>query len=385
MDFARFYRQVQNAARMGERSGLAVLLEMLRLRRGPGRVGPGEYIDFRLYEQDLSPAEKADFCGYAADLVLDDILIDEYSRILSLDKLTFYMLLRGNGLPTPEIRALYVPRSRGWPGTELTTPEALTRWLREEAVYPLYFKPANGILGQGNTSVAALEGDELRLGDGSLQLVETFCRSLPNVSEFGWLIQEALRSHPEMERAAGPRISSLRIVPTLNPDGPRLHRAVWKINAGDLDTDHFRAGASRNMAAEIDIASGRVARVVTGVGPTQQRVQRHPLTGVELEGFQLPLWAEVTAFVNQAAGLFPGFLCQGWDIALTTRGVTPLEVNIFGATNITHHAARRGFMDADFRAFLRGRGLEPYLTGPARPDQHNPTGRMGRRAEHWRY
>lgn len=385
MGVARLFRQVQLAADAARRPRLEILLEMLKLRFGPGRLGPGEYIDFRLYQQDLSWNEKKAFCGYAADVVLDDILIDEYSRILSLDKLTFYMLLHGNGLPIPEIRAVYAPTSRGWPGTELTTPTALANWLRNEAVYPLYFKPANGILGRGNTSVVSASAGNLILGDGSSIAIDDFCNSLTNASVFGWLIQEALRPHPEIERISGSRISSLRIVPCIGKDGPGIHRAVWKINSGAMDTDHFRSGASPNMAADIDPVSGVVRRVVAGVGLEQREVTHHPLTGERLVDFRLPLWDEVLRFTLNAAGFFPGFICQGWDIALCDKGVIPLEVNIFGATNITHHAARKGFMDDRFMDFMRGRGLERYISGSAKPAHRNKTGRYGRRAEHWRY
>jgi hypothetical protein len=56
-------------------------------------------------------------------------------------------------------------------------------------------------------------------------------------------------------------------------------------------------------------------------------VDRHPDTGVELAGFEVPCWREAYALVKRAHGVFAEFGSIGWDVALTTDGPKLLEAN----------------------------------------------------------
>ena len=112
----------------------------------------------------------------------------------------------------------------------------------------------------------------------------------------------------------------------------------------------------------------------------------HPDTNVGLTGVVIPQWSEVTRLILRASETVPGFLVQGWDVALTPRGPVLLEVNWVGDVDLPQHAYGRGWLDEQFRAFLRERGLEQLLTGGMRDSSMlNPTGRRGRRKRHWPY
>src|SRR5262245_45967010 len=88
-------------ARTGK-SVLGQLAEMLQLRLGDGRLGSSEYYDFQLWDDDRFPMpRKTEFLGLRGQAVVEEILIDDYSMFLSLDKLTFYALMRAHGMPVP--------------------------------------------------------------------------------------------------------------------------------------------------------------------------------------------------------------------------------------------------------------------------------------------
>ena len=72
-----------------------------------GQIGFSEYFDFRLYAPDLSMDATRAFGGRKVQGILEDILIDDYARFLSLDKITMYGLLANYGFPGPKKRAVY--------------------------------------------------------------------------------------------------------------------------------------------------------------------------------------------------------------------------------------------------------------------------------------
>ena len=89
----------------------------------------------------------------------------------------------------------------------------------------------------------------------------------------------------------------------------------------------------------------------------------HPDTGRKLTGFQLPHWQALREMVHEAPELFPGFLCQAWDVAICADGPVLLEVNWFGDVDISQHSYGRGFLEDEFLDLLRERNLEPLLKG----------------------
>jgi len=110
MNIGKLLTQISDFSEASNQSGRslgALLVELVRLRFGVGRLGASEYLDFRLHMDNLTYDQKKAFGGYRAEAVLEEILIDDYARFLSLDKISMYTLLEGWGLPIPKIHAVY--------------------------------------------------------------------------------------------------------------------------------------------------------------------------------------------------------------------------------------------------------------------------------------
>lgn len=367
------------------RSRLELLAEIVKLRFSAARLATSEYFDFRLYESNLTNAERRAFGGYRVQNVLDEILIDDYSKILSLDKISFYTLMRGAGLAIPKIVAIYAGGNRPGPFLNLHTRADLETFLGNYKDYPLYLKPSFGSYGAFNIVITATDGTSVTLADGSNVSIGVFCDSLKDRTGFGWIFQEVLEAHPDIATLCGTnKISGMRVHSFLTPTGAKIIRAIWKINVGKLDSDNFKHGTSGNMLAAIDLDTGKVQRVVTGVGPTQVVDPVHPVTRLPLVNFKVPLWEQIRDLVLGASPAFPGFLCQGWDIAICPDQPVALEVNIFGDIDLPQHSYRRGFLDDGFMGLLRERGLDTLVTASPRARQVNPeNARRGRRKAHW--
>lgn len=360
-------------------------MEYIQLHYSVGRIGISEYFDYRLYQKDMSFSEKQTFCGYRGQAVLEEILVDERSGILSLDKVTMYLLMKAYGFPIPNMRAVYGLGKRKGPFRSLDSAEELAAYLREPGALPVYVKPSFGGFGRGNSLVLKHDGDRLVLGDGSQVAIGEYCQSLKSTADFGWILQEPLQAHPAITKLATEKVSGIRVHTFLSKKGPVITRAVWKINGGKSDTDNWHYGAGGNMIAEIDLNTGCVKRVITGVGFTEQINPRHPLTGVEFVGFEIPHWEALKNLVLEASFAFRGYICPGWDIAICEDGPKILEVNMFGDVLLSQHACGHGFIDAEFVELMRGLGLDHLLSGGSKKWQRQRNGRVGRRKAHWPY
>lgn len=385
MDLKSHFSDFSEASKQSGRTLGALLLELLKLRFGRGRIGAAEYFDFRLYMNDLTLDQKRAFGGYRTEAILEEILIDDYARFLSLDKISMYVLLAGFELPIPTIRAVY--RSQR-PGSLLTldSPQALASYLETPGSLPVYVKPSFGGYGRGNTLVAAYDQGNLILGDGTRIEPHIFCRSLDDRGGLGWILQEPLVSHSEISELCGNKLSGVRVHSFLSSNGPVITNAIWKVNSGSKDSDNFCDGESGNLAAALDIASGEVIRVISGMGLNQLVNVRHPQTGAQLVGFRIPYWKEIVSLVHDAHLAFPGYICPGWDIAVCDDGPKILEINYFGDIDLPQRAYHKGFVDEVLLSLMRNRGLEQLLSGSDGRWERNPkTGRYGRRKLHWRW
>jgi hypothetical protein len=376
-------------------AGVAVprlVLRWLPTRLGPGRLTVLEYCMFNLDRLPaLSARERAAFVGHRGQEVLVEILADDYSKILNADKLTFDHIARGAGLPIPELFAVYAAQQRPGSFCKLTNVAELRDFLRDWRRFPIYCKPSCGdvlgTIGSGSHNFRIegwADGRVVTNGDRAVT-VEQLAARLTEPTGLGYLLTEALRPHDDIAAVAGDAISGVRIHVLRLRKGPTMFRPVWKISRQGAVVDNFQHGRSGNMLASIDVSTGRVQQVVSGRGYRQLRDPLHPDTGRQLKGFQLPHWQALREMVREAPELFPGFLCQAWDVAICANGPVVLEVNWFGDVDLSQHPYGRGFLEGEVVDLLRERNLEPLLRGRYARSRWQTNGRYGRRKAHWPY
>jgi hypothetical protein len=138
------------------------------------------------------------------------------------------------------------------------------------------------------------------------------------------LAEEFIIQHPELARLSDSGVNTIRIITQLNKKnevdilGARLRVSV---------NNHVDNLASGNMAAAIDLKTGKV------IGPgifsdiTKNDVTAHPVSGIILKGFQIPMWEECITMVTKAALHRPENRSIGWDVVITEKGPELLEGN----------------------------------------------------------
>lgn len=133
-------------------------------------------------------------------------------------------------------------------------------------------------------------------------------------------------------------IQQHQVLSSLSPTGLNTVRMITMINNfGGVDilgarmrisvNNHVDNLASGNIACSIDLDSGRINGKGVYSDITKEAVTHHPVTGIELVGFQIPMWEEIMQSTNEIALYRPENRGVGWDVALTPEGPDFVEGN----------------------------------------------------------
>lgn len=337
------------------KSRLSQLVEISRLALGPGQISAREYYDFRLFDDaQFTFKEKRQFVGHAGQERIKNILIDDTWRVLADDKFLFSTLLESQGFPVAKILATYnyAPNRRAHAIRSLNTTEDLTSFLTNGVAYPLFGKPIAANYGSGCFGVNALDRvtHHVTLANGETVTIEQFVAKLQAYLD-GYMFQERLRPHRATREIFGNRLATARVVVLLAPRGAGILRACCYIPTGTNMTNHFHSGRTGNLLAGINLADGRIERVIKRPGLHEEYLEHHPDTGKRIEGFTLPCWQELKHVCTQAATLLPGFGVQSWDIAICDDGPVLQEVQ-GGDFRSPQMTSRQGLLDDDLRRHL---------------------------------
>lgn len=324
------------------------LYSLYRLWRKP-RVEWGDYIDDhrnKPWMHRLNPSER---------------------RYLLDDKLAFFQHCTSNDLTTvPVVGLMQRGELRGnTPVPEIADPAMLAALLARHAD-GLFFKPAGGSHGEGAFSALSCgSAVSYRGASGTVSELFEYCRSRAAGHEGTLIVQPRLRPARALLGIMSPHgLGTVRAVTCLEGERVRLLAASLRIPVGANDADNFLHGASGNLVAGIDSVSGRLMQ---GLGsarldwPVIVPVQRHPETGTEIEGFQLPAWAELVELVSRGQRAFTGLRTIGWDVAITDSGPVLVEGN--------------GAYDTDLLQITHDRGLRPMLLAALGAASTPPTDR----------
>ena len=330
---------------------LRQLSEMIRLRLGRGKLMPDEYFGFELYDDARFDTDaKRHFVGqWAKDGIYR--ANERKWRAVGDDKLVAYLIIAALGAPHPTVLAVYHP-TRNYPARLLRTPDEVAAYLRSEAPYPLFAKPADGGLAW---SAYLLRGydpatDCLRLGNGHSMTVSELVPDCTR-GDAGMIFQELIAPHPAIVELCGPHVATMRLCVLNGPGGPTLHRAVFRLPVGGNMYDNFKGGESGNLLAALD-DEGRIIRAIGKVGSGLQEIERHPDTGRALRGWQVPDWDRAVRTCLATAAALPGLRIQAWDVAPTPDGPTFVEVNTHGDFDLLQIAHRTGIIDERWQGAL---------------------------------
>ncbi len=89
----------------------------------------------------------------------------------------------------------------------------------------------------------------------------------------------------------------------------------------------IQKGLAQLCTAEINEKTGVVEGPAVYSDITKPDEFKHPVTGVDIVGFQIPYWEESLELVKEAALLHKENRSIGWDVAITNKGPDLIEGN----------------------------------------------------------
>lgn len=260
-------------------------------------IGLIDYFYFRFYEKDH--AERSKWVGTAYKYEYDLIMNPKQERHILQNKINFFNAFK------PFIRH------------GMCLIEDLEK--NNEAAKAVLNNPSGKIaikdaMGQCGWNVEVKKADEM----SREELISYMRRKGFNMAE------EFIVQHPALSHLSPSGLNTVRMITQINPEGgvdfigPTLRLTV------NSAVDNMAMG---NIAAPIDLQTGKIKGKGVYQDITREAVSKHPVTGVELIGYQIPYWEEVLDLCRKAALYNTKNKSIGWDVAITASGPSFLEGN----------------------------------------------------------
>lgn len=320
-------------ARVAREHGVSPLSQLLHMWRGRSKrqgLTAAEYYDFEVYKAPDKAARQA-FVGVAGSRALNRRLspapLRKHDEFLK-NKVACTRFLARKGLPTTQTQATVTTGADAGGPQVLRSFGDILRFLQEDAVYPLFAKPAAGSLSIGSARIERLDDETLHLGNGAEVSVTAFAGEiLRDHAAQGFLFQSAVAQHPELTERIGVALGTVRVITAMvEAEAPDVLYVLWKIPSPDAMSDNFWQAGS--MIAALDKDTGEVLSVRRGTGLESARLTHHPVTGAPLVGMRIPHWEQVKAVTAEAHSHFPAYGTLGWDVGIGADGPVIVECNI---------------------------------------------------------
>jgi hypothetical protein len=135
-----------------------------------------------------------------------------------------------------------------------------------------------------------------------------------------YLVEEYVTQHPVMASLSPTSVNTLRMISYFDGTDVHILARVLKMGSG-AEIDNFSSGGMYTTLDEHGVAA-YPAFDKAGASFSVQ-----PQTGTSIVGFQVPLFPEVLAFVDEIARVVPEVPYVGWDIAITPEKPIVIEGN----------------------------------------------------------
>lgn len=153
---------------------------------------------------------------------------------------------------------------------------------------------------------------------------------LAYIREHGLVVLEhVLPQHEDMARLHPSSVNTMRILTDLVDGQVHIAYITVKMGRGSGVCDNSGQGG---ILCRVDPQSGKIISPATD--DYFNIYERHPDTGIVLQGYQLPMVDRAVAMAKEAALVFPQVGHVGWDMAITPTGPAIIEGNEFPGTDL---------------------------------------------------
>lgn len=204
---------------------------------------------------------------------------------------------------------------RGWLDLRSSSQEEFFEFVKEHPV--IIVKPIDGKCGKGIEKLTVSPSDD----------VSALYREL--IENGQYLVEEFVSQHSELMRLFPNSLNTLRLV-TINYGGKvSLVFAGIRMGMGDSVVDNLNSGG---LAAVIDAETGKIS--TPGADKLGRTFEKHPDTGTEILGFEIPRFFDAVETVKRAATVVPQIGYAAWDVAISDSEVQLIEGNQYPGHDI---------------------------------------------------
>ena len=136
------------------------------------------------------------------------------------------------------------------------------------------------------------------------------------------MLEEYVRGCDEIQAFHPSSLNTIRFVTVAFRGRAVPFGAFLRMGVGDMIIDNAHAGG---LFAQINIKTGIIES--EGITTEGLRVEKHPDTGIQIKGYQIPRWDEIVEFCLSAARQTRNII-SGWDVIISDKGnLEFIEVN----------------------------------------------------------
>ncbi|WP_417317707.1 sugar-transfer associated ATP-grasp domain-containing protein [Emcibacter sp.] len=323
------YGLSRDRAAEGHASVPRQIFEMIWLRITTG-INYNVYHYARMWRKDLTWHYKTGFTSAAEYRKLVAQLNRGKYHGVSQYKPFEKAYFRQFNLPTPKyLGTFHSKHGQTADGAPLCSLKQLERFTLPFAGEKICFKKVVGYGGSGFKAYEiSLQEDQVvfkSLSDNRIVPLEEIFQTLLAENPEGWLIEEYMTQHPVMAGLNASSVNTIRMYIYENKAGEAviLGTRIRIGRSGSLIDNVEAGGIGGNVNPETGIVE-----FAHEPSTSMKEITHHPDSGVELRGFQVPLWQEIRELGIKSLSYMPETRFLGLDIALTDKGPTMIEMNV---------------------------------------------------------
>lgn len=325
-----------------------------------GRISRAEFYRYKLWRPDAPLSAKVRFTSYRERVATEMLLNPAPHRALLESKTRGTERLRAAGIPVPEPLAVAGPASAAFALPKMSSLALFRVLLAAAPDEGIVLKPDDGMCGKQVIVAPSASAEGLVTIDGALHPAETVWREIEETHRTaGWRMERRIAPHPDVAAFAPGATPTVRVLTLLVGGETIVHAATLKIPRGQSGVDNFANHG--NLAAPIDVVTGRVGRAVNFANTVAADV--HPDSRVAIAGLTVPHWEAVRAIALRGAEALAPLRALGWDIALGREGPVVLEANESWGQDIVQVPQDEGVLRGRFLDALREAGADFILRG----------------------